>query len=616
MATSKPMSSLEIALARMNVDSTRTSNTRKFLVAVDFGTTYSAVAWVQVGSPRINIIQEWPEKNDTQDKVPTWLKYEDGETKWGFDVDGFERRHEWFKLEQDPSYTKDELLRKYPSTTIVPKNAEEVEKLITDYLTLIRQHAENKIRASFELERITSEFLLRDFVWEYIITVPAMWPPSAQNITERCAKKAGMAPSRSVKIIAEPEAAGIYALNEMCQDMNLRTGDTFVICDAGGGTVDLISYTISQLKPTPVLDESAQGSGGLCGSSFLDREFDQWLRNHFRNSTKWNDIFQADALSWWEKETKRNFKGDIAKNYSIPTRGMADNIGLGIRGRKLEIPGETIREIFEPVVSKILKLVLKQVEDTRAKDKRVNAVLLAGGFGRNDYLKERIQKAVGRNVKVDRMKECNTAIVRGALIRALADRPTPVGQPTIPSVKSRISWRHIGTKAFKKFDPKKHDPTRERVPGGVDGGERIDVMTWFIEKGSRIVDEKPNDFDFYYDQLVSSAEQNGGKLDEIKLPIFSSVEEKAPEYPDSPYHWIQEKSKLLTADLNDIPKEDLKREKGADNQLYYKIWFKIEMICHLANITFNLVYERSKANGQVERVKCGTCHARWDKGSV
>lgn len=31
----------------------------------------------------------------------------DGRMKWGFDYDKSEKRFEWFKLEQDPKYTKD-----------------------------------------------------------------------------------------------------------------------------------------------------------------------------------------------------------------------------------------------------------------------------------------------------------------------------------------------------------------------------------------------------------------------------------------------------------------------------------------------------------------------------
>jgi molecular chaperone DnaK (HSP70) len=159
------------------------------------------------------------------------LKYEGGETKWGFEVDSSERKYEWFKLEQDPKLSKNELARKYPKTTIIPESDEQVEKLVTDYLRLLRQHVENKIRGSFQ----GFESLLRNIVWEYIITVPAMWLEPAQNITLRCAMNAGMAPTNPVQIVTEPEAAGIYALDDMCREMNLAEGDTFVICDAGGG---------------------------------------------------------------------------------------------------------------------------------------------------------------------------------------------------------------------------------------------------------------------------------------------------------------------------------------------------------------------------------------------
>jgi uncharacterized protein YxjI len=40
-----------------------------------------------------------------------------------------------------------------------------------------------------------------------------------------------------------------------------KVGDAFVICDAGGGTVDLISYEITQLKPSLELKELVPGKG-------------------------------------------------------------------------------------------------------------------------------------------------------------------------------------------------------------------------------------------------------------------------------------------------------------------------------------------------------------------
>lgn len=154
--------------------------------------------------------------------------------KWGLECDKEEARFQWFKLEQDPKY-KAELKRKYPPLTIKPENEQQAKGLITKYLELLRGHVEKNIRESLETGGRKQNTLLKGVPWEYIITVPAMWPESAQSITERCAKDAGMANHRPVKIIAEPEAAGIYALDEMCREPGLDVGDTFLICDAGGG---------------------------------------------------------------------------------------------------------------------------------------------------------------------------------------------------------------------------------------------------------------------------------------------------------------------------------------------------------------------------------------------
>jgi hypothetical protein len=50
-----------------------------------------------------------------------------------------------------------------------------------------------------------------------------------------------------------------------------------VLYDASGGTVDLISYTITKLHPKLEIAEAAEGTGGLCGSTFLNRRFGEYL---------------------------------------------------------------------------------------------------------------------------------------------------------------------------------------------------------------------------------------------------------------------------------------------------------------------------------------------------
>lgn len=41
----------------------------------------------------------------------------------------------------------------------------------------------------------------------------------------------------------------------------MQKGDAFVVCDAGGGTVDLISYEITSIKPSLELAELVPGKG-------------------------------------------------------------------------------------------------------------------------------------------------------------------------------------------------------------------------------------------------------------------------------------------------------------------------------------------------------------------
>lgn len=70
----------------------------------------------------------------------------------------------------------------------------------------------------------------------YILTVPAIWSDSARNLMIQAAERAGYGSHRvNFNFVSEPEAAAAYTL-KVVQPNNLKLGDTFIICDAGGGT--------------------------------------------------------------------------------------------------------------------------------------------------------------------------------------------------------------------------------------------------------------------------------------------------------------------------------------------------------------------------------------------
>jgi hypothetical protein len=80
----------------------------------------------------------------------------------------------------------------------------------------------------------------------------------------------------------------------------LRVGDSFVLCDAGGGTVDLISYTITKLSPTLEIKEAAAGSGALCGSVFLNRRFGDFLVEKLGKKKGWDADTLSEAMERFE----------------------------------------------------------------------------------------------------------------------------------------------------------------------------------------------------------------------------------------------------------------------------------------------------------------------------
>jgi len=355
--------------------------------------------------------------------------------------------------------------------------------------------------------------------------------------------------------------------------------DTFVLCDAGGGTVDLISYTVAELGKIPLIYEAAPGSGGLCGSTFLNRIFDEYLTQKFTNFRKWDSGYHQDAMNRFETKIKREFNGDLRKSFYVPARGLAANPSLDIANGQVEITGKRLQKIFEPVITEVLGLVNAQIKAT--KPKAVTAVLLAGGFGRSEYLKKRIQEQVG-DTKVITIEDGDTAIVRGALIRGLAERIPKLATVRIGARQAR---KHYGTLAYNIFDPEKHDESR-REEDEFSGGYRVKVMHWFINKGLPIEESKPAKFGFYWDQRVAS-----GRPSIIEMTLYAcddSLNKGAPLYADS-----REVKKLmeLKADVKKIPVAEFDQLPGEQGEMYYKLDFEIEMVFRSGCFNFAIVYK-------------------------
>lgn len=71
-----------------------------------------------------------------------------------------------------------------------------------------------------------------------------------------------------------------------------------MVCDAGGGTVDLISYQVTQVGRLEV-NEVTEGTGGKCGSSMLNNRFRRHLKQT-HSEKYWTDERLIVALNEFE----------------------------------------------------------------------------------------------------------------------------------------------------------------------------------------------------------------------------------------------------------------------------------------------------------------------------
>lgn len=258
---------------------------------VDLGTTYTGVSYCDTSRTenienRIQVVTNWPAVHTmigTKEKTPTEITYLGGSMKWGGAIPPNIQRHIWTKLELDIPMTgeaakiRQELWGSgYGGVAGVKRPVD----IIADFLGQVLDHLIKNLNVQY------TEKLWRTFPITLVVTYPAVWSDAAKAATLEAFSKAGFSkeklPMLTKTITAtEPEAAALYTIMSMrgtAQDKQLAVGDGFVVCDMGGGTVDLISYKVASINPT-TLEEATIGTGDQCGGSFVERAFLQWLED-------------------------------------------------------------------------------------------------------------------------------------------------------------------------------------------------------------------------------------------------------------------------------------------------------------------------------------------------
>lgn len=136
--------------------------------------------------------------------------------------------------------------------------------LSADYLTEVARFGWES------LARRVSPEVLKATPIEFWFTVPAVWSDKAKSDTLRAARKAAKQAKlkchvdSKIFLIREPEAAAVATLSALTKggsDHQIKVGDSIMVCDCGGGTVDITTYVINGITPKLSFKELLVGTG-------------------------------------------------------------------------------------------------------------------------------------------------------------------------------------------------------------------------------------------------------------------------------------------------------------------------------------------------------------------
>ncbi|KAK8039230.1 hypothetical protein PG993_007641 [Apiospora rasikravindrae] len=569
----------------------------RLIVGVDFGTTFSGVAAVYASTPDdIEIIKTWPGGNGiTSDKVPTEISYDIPPTapvgtspniKWGFQFKPEEPRLRCIKLFLDRSQKLPFYVSPQETATQLRKFNKNVVDAVSDYLTQVYEHTMDT------LTRRYGESFMASTKVDWVLTCPAVWSDAAKNTTLQAAERAGMGSQADIQMISEPEAAAVYTLKAI-QPNHLNVGDNFIVCDAGGGTVDLIAYKIISLKPLRV-EESAVGTGGLCGSAFLNYRFEEHVKGRLGVSRfdemklKKNKTWQM-GLRYFEESVKRNFNVDDDQEVNIPFPGLPDDEEAGLDCGFLVVSAAQIKEIFDPVAKEVCDLVQGQVDTVRSKGGIVSGIVLVGGFGQSDYLYRRLKahftsaapppyterpthssgNAIIENGSIEVMQPLYawTAVVRGAVLRGLEGN----------MVISRKARNHYGTSYATVYDEDKHSVSERYWSPLWERWMVSDRMQWHIAKGEAISPLSP--IAFHYTRNFRPGQS---------LVVTDDLIACEADEPPAAYNRELAHVCTLTTDLSAVPRSLFTRLTTTRGVEFDNLDFTLEMIVDSAGLGFEL----------------------------
>ncbi|VDC07271.1 unnamed protein product [Peniophora sp. CBMAI 1063] len=376
-------------------------NKRRLVIAFDLGTTFSGVSFAVLDPnkpPKVETVGRYPGQDTYDTKIPTVIHYDRSgkvlavgeelppELGDEDDDDALPIRVEWFKLLLQPR-TAPSAMRKTelpPSKTIVD--------VFADFYRYLNTCAEKYIKESVNMTA------MGNLVWDsvkndidFVLSHPNGWEGPQQELMRKAAVQAGLlkekdARSTRLSFVTEGEASMHFCVSN---GHSLEAGDNIMIIDAGGGTVDLSTYSFESSKPIKAVEMAAPACL-VEGSVIVRHRAHTHVQAKLRNSTFGTEGCVDAIANEFDKTAKKRFKGsgNAAIKFSHNLRDT--DASVGIRNGRITLSESEMRSFFDPGIDALTEAIKAQREAGSSRGE-INTYFLVGGYAASEYLHDRLK---------------------------------------------------------------------------------------------------------------------------------------------------------------------------------------------------------------------------------
>jgi len=419
------------------------------IIGIDLGTTNSAVAVMEVGSPKILENTEGARTtpsivavSKTGERLVGLLAKRQAVTNPKNTIFGIKRfiGHSFddAAVQKDKGIVPYEMSKSPSGGVLVTLNGKQYSPEEVSAMTL------SKLKADAEAK-------LGEKVTQAIITVPAYFNDTQRKATKDAGAIAGL---EVLRIINEPTAAALaYGFDKNRKD------EKIVVFDFGGGTFDVSVLEVDVDEVGGDIKVKSTDGDSHLGGKDIDQKIINYLADEFKKESGIdvrNDALALQRLDEAAEKAKIELSTALESEVNIP---FITSDSSGPRHLLVKITRAKLEELADEFIERAMQITKRAMEASGFDKSAINEVILVGGQTRMPKMAEKVKEFFGKepnkSINPDEVVALGAAIQGGILSGDVKDVllldviPLSLGIETMGNVSTKLIERNTTIPASK-----------------------------------------------------------------------------------------------------------------------------------------------------------------------